>query len=702
MAVIGKLRKRAGLLIILLGFAIVAFILPEVVKGLEGGGQDNIVGTIMGDDIEYAEYSKTLQNEETKYKFNLNQASLDDRQRFDIAQYTWDKMVNEKALGEQYSPLGLEVNGLEWEDMYSGNNVHPQIKSSFTDPETGQFSPETVIQFVLGLEENSEEEYRWNRLKEYLIKQRQDKRFESLHKKSIYVPNWEARENNINKELKAEVSYVFLPYSETTEEFDISDEDIEGYYQSNINKYEAKDEKRRIEYVQFRTLPSKEDSLYSMQEILEYKNGFLASKDDSGYVTRNSEVPFANVYYTEEEINSIRKDSIMSAVEGTIIGPYLEEDQFMIAKVMGVKKIPDSIEARHILIKVQTQEEYNEAIEKMDSIKQELKEGADFTALAKAISQEPGSKDSGGELGWVKPGQMVKPFNDALFYNGDEKGYQVVLSQFGLHLIDVQTYRPSKKGIKIGYISSKISARDRTVDSVFARANEFYYSVMKSEGKEGAEQLDAFLMNNDGFNKRTPDAFTSNTYEIPGVGAANQLVKWAFKSDLGALSLEEISNSNNYFVVTLADIESKEVISENARVQIENELRKEKQSKELMLQNKAALSLPSLEEVASALGKEIQQVSNVSFDNAYNPGIGRDLMFTGQACGLELGVLSKPFMGEKGVYIIKVNSRSELVDKEDYSVSANGIRLQQDRSATNRASEAILKYADSEDFRFKF
>ena len=64
--------------------------------------------------------------------------------------------------------------------------------------------------------------------------------------------------------------------------------------------------------------------------------------------------------------------------------------------------------------------------------------------------------------------------------------------------------------------------------------------------------------------------------------------------------------------------------------------------------------------------------------------------------------MSLPFMGEKGVYVIKVNSRSEVVDKEDYSVSANGIRLQQDRSATNRASEAILKYADSEDLRFKF
>ena len=73
MAVIGKLRKRAGLVIIIIAFALLAFILPEVVNSFKsGGGQDNVVGVIMGDDVEYGEYAKVLQEKEQEYKLNIN------------------------------------------------------------------------------------------------------------------------------------------------------------------------------------------------------------------------------------------------------------------------------------------------------------------------------------------------------------------------------------------------------------------------------------------------------------------------------------------------------------------------------------------------------------------------------------------------------------------------------------------------------
>lgn len=64
--------------------------------------------------------------------------------------------------------------------------------------------------------------------------------------------------------------------------------------------------------------------------------------------------------------------------------------------------------------------------------------GADFAALAKANSDDPGSKDSGGDLGWVEKGVMVKPFEDALFAAKAGEIVGPVKTEFGYHVILVR------------------------------------------------------------------------------------------------------------------------------------------------------------------------------------------------------------------------------------------------------------------------
>ena len=64
--------------------------------------------------------------------------------------------------------------------------------------------------------------------------------------------------------------------------------------------------------------------------------------------------------------------------------------------------------------------------------------GADFAALAKANSDDPGSKDAGGDLGWVEKGVMVKPFEDALFAGKPGEIIGPVKSDFGYHVILVR------------------------------------------------------------------------------------------------------------------------------------------------------------------------------------------------------------------------------------------------------------------------
>jgi peptidyl-prolyl cis-trans isomerase D len=102
--------------------------------------------------------------------------------------------------------------------------------------------------------------------------------------------------------------------------------------------------------------------------------------------------------------------------------------------------------ARHILLKIgSTPETERDAVKaKMQQIQQELKQGKSFAELAKKYSQDPGSSKQGGDLGWITAGQMVKPFEDALFKLKPGEVSDIVETQYGLHLIQLEDVRSEK------------------------------------------------------------------------------------------------------------------------------------------------------------------------------------------------------------------------------------------------------------------
>ena len=101
--------------------------------------------------------------------------------------------------------------------------------------------------------------------------------------------------------------------------------------------------------------------------------------------------------------------------------------------------LPDSVKARHILIKVQEGDTVAKAKAKVriDSILAAVKKSKNFADLAKKLSEDEGSGKDGGDLGWFTTGKMVPKFQNACF-NGKKGDLTVVFSKFGYHLIEIQ------------------------------------------------------------------------------------------------------------------------------------------------------------------------------------------------------------------------------------------------------------------------
>ncbi len=109
---------------------------------------------------------------------------------------------------------------------------------------------------------------------------------------------------------------------------------------------------------------------------------------------------------------------------------------------------PAQVKARHILVKAPadgTEKDWNEAKKKAENIRKELLSGADFAALAKKYSDDPGTKDSGGELGFFKKGRMVPEFEQAAFSLKKGEISQPVKTVFGYHIIQVEDTKPAKE-----------------------------------------------------------------------------------------------------------------------------------------------------------------------------------------------------------------------------------------------------------------
>ena len=113
-----------------------------------------------------------------------------------------------------------------------------------------------------------------------------------------------------------------------------------------------------------------------------------------------------------------------------------------------------------------TDADWNTALETADKVRAELVAGADWTAEAAKYSDDPGSKEKGGDLGTIKKGEMVKEFEDAVFSLKKDEISQPVKTAYGYHVIQVTGINDAKQStldeVKEGIKSSLVKAKKST------------------------------------------------------------------------------------------------------------------------------------------------------------------------------------------------------------------------------------------------
>lgn len=140
------------------------------------------------------------------------------------------------------------------------------------------------------------------------------------------------------------------------------------------------------------------------------------------------------------------EDMAYATQVGKISEPVNSGYGIHLIRVEAEKPNPGEVKARHILKLTarKSEEDAAKAKVEIDSIYTVLMNGADFAEVARAESEDPGSKANGGELDWFSAGMMVAPFDSAAFSMAEGVISHPIQTSYGWHIIEVTGHRPMK------------------------------------------------------------------------------------------------------------------------------------------------------------------------------------------------------------------------------------------------------------------
>ena len=343
MAAIGKIRQHYGILVIIIGLALLAFVLGDLMKST-GRRRQNDVAVVNGDKISYQDYAnradQNLQNQKRMY------GTLTNDQTFSIRQQTLDQMIREIIMQKEFKSLGLAVSADELTDQFLGENPNQYVAQSFTGQD-GKFDKEMLQNYINNFDNfDAETQTAWINFENAIAEDRMNTKYESLLKHGFYLPKKLADRYNENKNLKRNaeayvVRYISIPDSTVV----VTEQDNKKYYETYKTKYPT-DAMRGIDYVIFEVKPSQADRDDAKKFVADAMKGLEETENVENYVKYNSDFAYDAEWKKASEFPVELEGAINDNKVGFVYGPYEDNGAFNIARIMGKEKRNDTLWAQ--------------------------------------------------------------------------------------------------------------------------------------------------------------------------------------------------------------------------------------------------------------------------------------------------------------------------------------------------------------------
>ncbi|MEO7523859.1 MAG: peptidylprolyl isomerase [Ferruginibacter sp.] len=709
MQIIQNIRdKGAAIVIVVIALSLIGFILMDAQQGSNKlfGSLSSSVGKVNGENIELGEFNKRVKQSEDMQE-QRNGQRPGGAQTYQIRDQMWNQIIAEKIFFTETEKLGIEFTSGELRDILLSNDQNnPFLKEpGMTDSSTGKLDVTKAQSALANIKKFKGEQ------REAIDAQILDPlkitstvaKYTGLLNASVYYPSWMQQKESTDSKNFATISYVSLPYSDINDStIKVSDQEINEYVQKHKDMFKQ-EEGRNISYVAFSQMADKDDSARTEMMVSDLKNTFVADSNAKAFIARNtSSIEYTDDYAPKSKISPAVADTITKLAPGAVYGPYLDKGSYVIAKMIGSKTLPDSVRARHILIPTnnpqtgQPVQEDSVAKKLADSLYNAIRAGSNFAALALQFSSD-GSKTSGGDLGTFEYGKMVPEFNEFSFTK-PVGSMDVVKTQFGYHIIEVMSQKGGQPVYKFAYLGKEINASETTINNASLEAT-------KASAEKTAANLAKYVEKKGLKLTQVPNLVKENDFQIGALQDARSLVRWVFEAKKGEVS-EPFSIGDEFVVAQVDKLNDKGVQdATTARSGSEAIIRNRKKAD--LLIKKVGSNTATLEAIATATGKPVQQAgtdSTLTMLSQMIGGLGMEAKVIGASFNKEYQTKVSPAIpGTSAVYFIKVNAvQTKPADNPETIASQESSKKASLRNQVNNWFEGLKKPADIKDERSKY
>jgi peptidyl-prolyl cis-trans isomerase D len=658
MATLQKIRNRAGLLALIIGFALFAFIIGDFLNSgssLFRQSQQKIA-KIGGSSLDYKEYEARISEMEEVYKIQTGQSSLDESIMGQIRESVFDAIVHERLLDEQAADLGIAVTGKEIFSMINGKNVHPMIQQLpiFQNPQTGRFDRTIMMNFLQTIQKDDLSSYsedaqeQIKNLKAYwlfwennLKYTRLEEKINAILSKSVQANSIDAKASFTERSENVDFEYIFQPYSVLPDSlFKVSDREVKNRYNEQKERFVQKPY-RSAKYIVVDIKPSQEDYKAVESKINSLQKEFQTTTDLQGIINGSSDTKYMDCYISNCSFDPTIKSFVESSGIGAFLKPTFSDGFFQMARLLGKTIAPDSVKTRQIVLDPKDQV-------LADSLIAVIRNGGNFDELAAKYSKNKSS----AEMGWfreIDATSLGSDFIKATFSASVNSVFSVKTKQ-SLCVVQVTGRTAPVAKSKIALITMKLSPSSQTYSNIYNKLNRLVASNQSAESFFTAASAGGYVVQN----AQMVHATDLTLAEVPQM---RQAVRFVFNNKMDKLSGILDNNANQFIVVGVTGISDGNYQSvESVKHLLSREIVNEKKAIQ-MAANFKARNAASLTSLSNAVHLAIDTARSVNFSLRRIVGIGEEPVLVAAATRAPENKLSEPVKGKNGVYVFQVVSK---------------------------------------------
>lgn len=668
MATLQKIRNHGVLLLVIVGVAMLAFIMGDFINSgssFFNRGREN-VGEIAGHKVHYTEYESAKDQLTEVYKIESGRTDIDEDLSVQIRNQVWQMMLMDYTLREQADKIGMDVTNEELSNLCIGENPHQLIRQrrAFYD-ETGSFNRFALINFLNSINQEASDAEQAANLKQartyWLYWEKavrltyMQEKYTDLISKLVGANDLDAKYAYDARQTTVDVQYVEQPYFAVPDSVvAVTNGDLKKLYAQHKEEYKQTPN-RSIEYVSFAITPSEEDFADVERVMQSLEQDFRTRKDVENVVNANSDILYDGRDYSIDDIPAEYKDFAFgkNAKKDDCTGITFANNTFSIARIMDCG--------------------YN----KSDSVQLRL------------LANGEGSEDV--ELGWFRANEIQKDVAVPAF-NGKKGETFTVASGMGEQTFKIVDKSVPTPKVKLAILTRTVGASSKTYSILYNKAKQFIVN-------NGTEDKFRTAAAEQGLTIMPAYALSENADKVADLKNSRPIVRWAFEAKEGQVS--DVFECGNQFVVAmLTETRDGEYRTlEDVRAELVMEATNNKKAEYIMAQLDGVTTLA---EAAKIFDTEIKTAEGVSLAS-YRFGVaGVEPSVIGHALAMADNTTSQAIKGNMGVYMLQIGEKQTATGEFNAAQEIQQLDMRVSYSIPYQAITLMESKAKVEDNRSRF